>query len=287
MSTLLVLPKLNVQKANAHSSSISVGFPAMTGFFGFVHALERHINQTGRHVKMPRFGVAVYDVVNHRHREPADRFYSLKDVGKPLKADGGRQSTVEFATCDITITLAIEIETELDEVDLVTIVQQLLHSKMRLCGGDIIGFNKPWVCDISTDEKFRWFKRILMPAQIMTSRHSLLLEHSKQTQDSLESILSLLSVHYSATGEGDNIQWQGAKIEAGWLVPIGVGYYALSDVKAASNMLHTRDNVTPHCFVESLISIGEFKLSYRLNSIDELLWSATYDEKHNLYQLEQ
>ncbi|MDP0953515.1 type I-F CRISPR-associated protein Csy2, partial [Klebsiella pneumoniae] len=39
--TLLVLPRLRIQNANAISGVFTWGFPAMTAFVGMMHALER------------------------------------------------------------------------------------------------------------------------------------------------------------------------------------------------------------------------------------------------------
>ena len=40
---LLILPRLQIQNANAISGPLTWGFPAPTAFTGFVHALERRL----------------------------------------------------------------------------------------------------------------------------------------------------------------------------------------------------------------------------------------------------
>src|SRR5437899_339136 len=51
---LLVLPRLRVQNANAISSPMTWGFPAITAFTGLMTALERRLE--------PEAGVAFYGV---------------------------------------------------------------------------------------------------------------------------------------------------------------------------------------------------------------------------------
>ncbi|WP_415735253.1 type I-F CRISPR-associated protein Csy2, partial [Legionella pneumophila] len=43
-SNLILLPSIRVQNANALSSPFTIGFPAMTGWLGGVHALQRKLN---------------------------------------------------------------------------------------------------------------------------------------------------------------------------------------------------------------------------------------------------
>ena len=43
----LLLSNLHIHNANAMSSSYTIGFPAITGWLGAVHALERNLNANG------------------------------------------------------------------------------------------------------------------------------------------------------------------------------------------------------------------------------------------------
>jgi len=40
MKDILLIPNLKIHKANALSSPYTIGFPAMTAWLGFMHALE-------------------------------------------------------------------------------------------------------------------------------------------------------------------------------------------------------------------------------------------------------
>ena len=41
----LLIPHIKIHNANAMSSPYTIGFAALTGWLGAVHALERHVQQ--------------------------------------------------------------------------------------------------------------------------------------------------------------------------------------------------------------------------------------------------
>jgi len=57
---LLVLPRLRVQNANAISSPMTWGFPAITAFAGFMTALSRRLGH-GSEVSFQSVGVICHD----------------------------------------------------------------------------------------------------------------------------------------------------------------------------------------------------------------------------------
>lgn len=54
VNNLLVLPRLRVQNANAISSPMTWGFPAMSAFVGMMHALERKLAAAEINVSLDR-----------------------------------------------------------------------------------------------------------------------------------------------------------------------------------------------------------------------------------------
>lgn len=81
----------------------------------------------------------------------------------------------------------------------------------------------------------------------------------------------------------ERIEWQrGAR--PGWLVPIPVGYAALSDLHPAGSVAQARDATTPLRFVESVFSIGQWISPHRLRDAAQLIWWPTYDEATGLYR---
>lgn len=78
------------------------------------------------------------------------------------------------------------------------------------------------------------------------------------------------------------------KPERGYLVPIMIGYKALSDVYENSEVKHTRDSETDVCFVESAHSIGEWVGVHKIKTeknLKESLWEYSYEK--DLYLCKQ
>lgn len=78
------------------------------------------------------------------------------------------------------------------------------------------------------------------------------------------------------------------KPESGYLVPLMLGYKAISEVYQNSEVENTRDHKTPVCFVESVHSIGEWLGVHRLRTVSDLnncLWFYHYE--NNWYLCKQ
>ena len=81
----------------------------------------------------------------------------------------------------------------------------------------------------------------------------------------------------------ERIEWQH-EARPGWLVPIPVGYAALSALHPAGSVVQARDATTPLRFVESVFSIGQWISPHRLRNAAQLIWWPTYDEVTGLYR---
>ena len=84
-------------------------------------------------------------------------------------------------------------------------------------------------------------------------------------------------------GAAERIEWQ-RDVRPGWLVPIPVGYAALSALHSAGSVVQARDATTPLRFVESVFSIGQWISPHRLRNAAQLIWWPTYDEATGLYR---
>jgi len=86
---------------------------------------------------------------------------------------------------------------------------------------------------------------------------------------------------YCAPNEKTDADWEYIpKPKPGYLVPIMVGYKAISPVYPQGEVANTRDNETPVCFVEAVHSVGEWKGVHRVKSMEELnnfLWHYHYE----------
>lgn len=81
----------------------------------------------------------------------------------------------------------------------------------------------------------------------------------------------------------ERIEWQ-RDVRPGWLVPIPVGYSALSALHPAGSVVQARDATTPLRFVESVFSIGQWISPHRLRDARQLIWWPTYDAATGLYR---
>jgi CRISPR-associated protein Csy2 len=87
---------------------------------------------------------------------------------------------------------------------------------------------------------------------------------------------------YCQPTEKTGADWEYIKKpKPGYLVPIMIGYKAISQVYANSEVSNTRDKETDVCFVESVHSIGEWQSVHHLKTSEQLLeclWHYHYEK---------
>ena len=295
-NNLILLPHIRVHNANALSSPFTIGFPAMTAWLGAVHALQRKLNEQEFPVEFSATGVVVHHFDLQTYKGPGDFVHSIVGTGNPLepktekgkpKGNAVRPSFIEEARCHLKVSIVIEysgLEAQ-EEKSILKTIPELLLGHMKLAGGDIL--------DCQTPEIIRDFSKArhkLMPGYALLERRDLMKGAMEQGQDALDALLDYLAIHHSCekteiSGE-EHIAWQrqrkttGPNGETGWIVPIATGFHGISELGAALNQ---RDPSCPHCFAESVVTLGEFKMPYHLESQDELLWRYQFESEHNLY----
>ena len=88
---------------------------------------------------------------------------------------------------------------------------------------------------------------------------------------------------YCSPNEKTDADWEYIpKPEQGFLVPVMIGYKAISKVYKNEEVANTRDDKTDVCFVEAVHSIGEWQGVHRINDEETLkqsLWHYDY-QKH-------
>ncbi|WDP91085.1 MAG: type I-F CRISPR-associated protein Csy2 [Desulfobacter sp.] len=307
MNPILLIPHIQVQNANALSSPFTIGFPAMTAWLGAVHALERHLNaalncKPAETISFQAVGVVSHQFKLHTYKGPGDYEFSIIGTGNPLiepknkkknKPEGyaERPSFIEEARCHLEVSLVIACE-GIDkslEPDVIEQVGQILHSRMKIAGGDILKFQQP--------KFFRDFKQLkhrLMPGYALIERRELMIKAMEQGQDALDALIDYLAVHHNCEQQEKNgeleVTWSsqrkqtGPEGQRGWIVPIATGFHGISELGSAQNQ---RDSETPHRFAEAVVTLGEFRMSYRLKYIEDLLWHYHYDAENNLYLCQQ
>jgi len=287
MNRFLIIPRLKIHNANALSSPYTIGFPAMTAWLGAAHALQRKLNAASfADVRFSACAVACHQIDLQTYQGRGDYVHSIVGTGNPLDKSGERPSFIEEARCHIDITLAIEYQGVGmgDTDDFLAAVRQQL-TPMKLAGGDILSFKQPELLKIDGDIELGKLTRKLMPGYVLLERRELMIEAMQEGQDAIDAMLDYLTVHHRSQIDADgNATWSAQRKTKGWLVPIATGFHGISELGFAEQQ---RDPNTPHRFAESLVTLGEFVMPYRLKRLDDLLWRGRYDPQNNLYLIEQ
>jgi CRISPR-associated protein Csy2 len=295
---LLVIPRIRVQNANALSGPLTHGFPAMTAFLGLMWALERKVREAGLDLKFKATAVVAHD---HEEQITTSGYVStLRLTRNPLNRDGSTAAIVEEGRIHLDISLVFAVQStalrsddSMDNTAAYALASQVrdILAQMRIAGGTVIPSSAPlrkqrpfmvsMVDDDSRQELFNQIKLRLLPGFVLVDRTDLL-EQRHQTQQALapqtsklEAWLSLSRINWtSETDDSGKTRWLNDREGLGWIVPIPVGYGALSELQAPGSVAHSRDGHTPFRFVESLYSVGEWLSPHRLHSVEQLLWYA-------------
>jgi len=293
VTQLLVLPHIKVHNANALSSPFTIGFPAMTGFLGAVHALQRKLNQVQLPVRFNGVGVISHQADLQTHKGTNDFVHSIVGAGNPLDKTGARSAFIEEARIHLDVSLIVEIEDLAFEhrEKLLEQAYRILQGSMKMAGGDIFSLAKPQfhVIDDQEPASYALLQRQLMPGYAIIERRDLMQENMARNDDALDALIDRLAIHHqcNVSDESANekkVQWTSGRKQTGWVVPIATGFHAISDVATAKNQ---RDENTPHRFAESVVTLGEFKMTHRVKHLEQLLWRYHVDSETNLYLCKQ
>lgn len=285
---VLILPHLKIHNANALSSPFTIGFPAMSAWLGFVHALERKLNQTG----LSELMLHSVAVVSHlckvqTHKGEGDFVHSIIGTGNPLDKDGSRSAFIEEARCHLDVSLVIEWSGNEEQVQQPDFTQQLqaVIATMKVAGGDVLSVGKPSGKSVITEEDTAQVLRQLMPGYVLIERRDLMIETMQQGDDALDALLGYLTVHHHCQQlEDQSVVWHSQRKASGWIVPIATGFQGISPLGEAKNL---RDPDVPHRFAESVVTLGEFVMAHKIKHLDDILWQYHPDLPNDLYLCQQ
>lgn len=290
----LLIKKMKILNANAMSSTYTIGVPAMTAWLGATRALERKIQMCPdfQNVRLPKTGVVFHEYNLHVHPtyQMGEKQYSIIGIGKPLEAKGkGKKLTFERASrvdeprIDLLVSLLVKVE-GIDgdtENEFLKVVRDCLLT-LKMAGGDIISIQEVKCLHPNEDDEKSIRRTLyeLMPGNAIVSRQDLLEKEMGKEHDALQALLSFLVVHHTLDTSEEDPKWISHRKESGWLVPIAVGFKGISSIGHVKNQ---RDSSKPHQFVESLVTLGQFIIPYRFDTIDELMWYYDYVPEKDLY----
>ncbi len=303
---LLVIPRLRVQNANAISSPLTHGFPSMSAFLGLMWALERQTHASGLDLQFNAVGVVAHDY----DEQITDTGFvnAFRLTRNPVDKDGKTSAIVEEGRIHLDISLVFAVKSQLlqEQVRAQEIAAQVaaLISGKRIAGGTVIPsgisqvrktpFVVPFTGDSDSQKKlFNQLKMRLLPGFVLTERQDLLEERFQKlleenpTVTRLDAWLSLARINWRWQSEENSPEkgkWQHDRQQLGWVVPIPLGYGALTELQAAGTVANTRDNTTDFRFVESLYGIGQWISPHRLQSPQDFLWYADSEKETGLYR---
>lgn len=293
MSTkrILLLPHLNIQNANALSSPYTIGFPAMTAWLGAVHALQRKINQAGfDDLTFLAVGVVCHKIDLQTYKGQGDFVHSIIGTGNPLDKDGSRPAFIEEARCHLDVTLVIECEgiNPFAQDQQLEAINNYLNSGLKFASGDLLSFCVPEILNVDDGAAQCKLTRRLMPGYVLIERRELMIEAMQDGQDALDALLDSLTIkHRSEIDEDGNVTWTSKRKQRGWIVPIATGFHGITPLVAAGETKNQRDPDTPHRFAESIVTLGEFVMPYRIDNLADMLWSYHFDEESSLYMCQK
>ena len=295
----LLLERIDIQGANAISSPLTYGFPALTGFLGAIHALAR---------KMPfpvslSFGGAL--VASHacrvkRYRSNNYSDYTLNQTRNPIKRDGKTASIIEEGKVDLTVSLVIPVTCDdFDDEDwlndntsdFTTWVEQTLY-RQRMAGGSVFAIDN---VELLKSEDLDDLKPRLAPAFILMDARQELIAITKSLQQNnpeataLDALLEVAVLHHiPQTDKQGNTEWQTRNVKQGrgWLVPMPIGYQAISPLYDAGSLKDCRSADYPSQFVETLYGLGKWVFPYSLDSLRTAFWRMNSNE-NSFYLIEQ
>lgn len=305
----LVLPRLRVQNFNTLSSPMTWGAPSITAAVGFMYALQRKIPFDWQ-IDLLSIGMVIHEFQPQVNGSFVKKFNLTRN---PLGKDGKTPGIIEEGRAHATISLVIGAyiggnlaNTEELAQRATSIYEQA--QTLRFAGGSLLpnatAWHQPGLFILGENQSQQSatieIKRSLLPGFALISRDDVLTQHTQTLQaenpelTALDAWLDLSRINKrcvsSSSIKADNeaqaqLEWKTNRpAGSGWLVPIPIGYSALSELYAPGEVNNARDPNVPFRFVESLYSIGEWRSPHRLSSLDELLWYATTDHQAGIYR---
>jgi CRISPR-associated protein Csy2 len=299
---VLVLRRLRVQNANAISSPLTWGFPAITAFTGMMTALERRL---GRGSGMALYGVGVVCHAFEAQITNAGRTRAFHLTRHPVLQNGSTAGTVEEGRVNLEMTLVFDVrlsDAQRSESERAALAERVAHEMagMRLAGGSVM---PPLRSDTrgparaqldlvpdgwqthapawQREQHRQWFKcmaRSWLPGFVLVSRDDLLqqrlteLRASQPETSALDAWLDLSRRNSRAAAQGATVTW-GSDLRPSGTVPIPVGFTALSALHAPGSVSGARDMRVPFHCVETVWSMGQWVGPHRLQQLSDVVWA--------------
>ena len=300
LSYYLLLDHIKIHNANAISSPLTYGFPSITGFLGAIHALSRKI-KSEKEIYLNGVMIACHqcDVQTYQPHEFADHTFKLSR--NPIGKDGNPRSIIEEGKVHLDVSLVVEVichrkalSSEDIKLEFETQVKHAIQQH-RIAGGSVLSVGDVRLYDVFNDIDTLIHR--LMPAFVLVNAKQDLLDITTELQQAnsaataLDALIETAKIHHKPKKEHE---WQHTSVKQGrgWIVPIHLGYQAISPLFPAGKVTHTRDNEHPTQFVECIYGLGKWVFPYHLHDdFEQAFWryqpATTQDNGAELYLINQ
>jgi CRISPR-associated protein Csy2 len=292
MTKIILLKNLKIHNANALSSPYTIGFPAVTGWLGAVHAMQRHLNEYEeyKNLKFESTGIICHNMNLQTYKGITDKGYKQKfsniiSTANPLTKTGNRPSIIPDARCHLTVSLVIKCSNS-DGFSGDDAKQRFkdIVQRTKFAGGDLISTNHiidhEYISGDDSEQDLQRLRNKIKGGWWLIERRDLMKKAMEDGQDALDALLDYLKIHHKCVKENEKVTWVDTKKELGWLVPIATGFQALTTL---GKLEHQRDLNYQHCFAEAIVTLGQFKMFFSDDNFWQMLWKATYDKERNQY----
>jgi CRISPR-associated protein Csy2 len=308
MSQYITLSHIEVQDANA-IAGITYGFPAVSQFLGFVHALSRKLEEK-KGITLGGCVIVCHDFQLHTYQADSyaysDYYFSQTknpSAGRYQSGSKGKPPPViEEGKMHMNISLVIECHdfNSGDSEEIKSFAQYIknLALRHRLAGGRIIKIANAKIETIIDEKGFRKMRRHLLPGFVLKERNEYLHQHLKNLQEEnnnanmMDAWLDFCSIKYQAEPilkpneelcEKTEAKWHRIeRANKGYLVPLMLGYQAIDRLYEAGEVANTRDPTVAFCFVEAIYGIAEWLSPHRMESLEDVLWRYSYEDGYYL-----
>lgn len=305
MSSYITISHIKVQSANC-VAGITYGFPAVSSFLGFVHALSRKLIKT-HHVSLKGCGIISHEtqVLIYKTDKFSDYYFTQTKNPSAFQYQqnkiGGTPPIIEEGKMHLTVSLVVECNgfngTDVAKKELENHIKKLCLTH-RLSGGIITNIQDVIYENISNNTSFYRLQRRLLPGAILMNRSHYLNEHclGLQQLDSESQMIDawldfcalklkaqpLLKNDEKPTSD-TSAEWTfEPKPNKGYLVPLMVGYQAISKPHKKGVVENARDPRYPFCFTEAIYSVGEWLSPHRMDNLTNILWNYHHENEKYL-----
>ena len=307
MKSILILKRIQVQNANA-IAGLTWGFPAITNFLGFTHALSRFVHSQ-HSVQLGGCAVICHQHQVHAYQPSGYGEYIFSLTRNPLTSTGKTAPFNEEGRMHMEVSLIIECDFSTNRIDFdtgsddqdISLFENQVKQKVlsqRLAGGTILDIEKVEFFQFAqgTEESDRQFRRLmlnLLPGFLLVDRSELLSEHFDHIkQDNpdaelLDAWFDFSALKFKADPEqiegqelDENTSAEWIRVEKpaqGWLVPLMTGFKAISPLYEPGQVANTRDPETSFRFVESAYGVGQWLSPHRVKDMHQIFWHYYQD----------